>query len=442
MIPYLERIMKTVSLFAVAAFSAASFTPQISFAADVPNRKAASVEYVRVCNAQGAGFFFIPGTETCLRISGRVRAEYRYVESFSRAADISGFRARGRLNLDARTSTPYGILRTYFRYELTSNQGSYSAIAPLEFASVDKAFIQFAGLTAGRANSFFDFYDNYYNFAVIRTSNRETAHILAYTADLGSGLAATLSIEDQQGRRVTNTVVPSAINYAGQGMPDVVGALRLDQAWGSAQLSGGLHEVRGVNRVGGAVGNYIEAKYGFALQAGVKFNLPMIAAGDAFWLQATYSDGALAYHGTVPFPPSTLGAVSVQSADAYVDPLGRVKTTKAWALNAAFTHNWTPKLAHTIFGSYFKADYASSVSSVIKPITRTYGVNSVVDHAEVMVGSNLVWNPLNNLFVAGEILYTRLDPKGRIDTNANKSFVGSKNADDSWEGRLRLQRDF
>jgi hypothetical protein len=30
------------------------------------------VEYVRVCDAYGAGFFYIPGTETCLQISGYV----------------------------------------------------------------------------------------------------------------------------------------------------------------------------------------------------------------------------------------------------------------------------------------------------------------------------------------------------------------------------------
>ena len=32
-----------------------------------------AVEYVRVCDAYGAGYFYIPGTETCLRIHGYVR---------------------------------------------------------------------------------------------------------------------------------------------------------------------------------------------------------------------------------------------------------------------------------------------------------------------------------------------------------------------------------
>ena len=31
------------------------------------------VEYVRVCDVYGTGYYYIPGTETCLRIGGYVR---------------------------------------------------------------------------------------------------------------------------------------------------------------------------------------------------------------------------------------------------------------------------------------------------------------------------------------------------------------------------------
>ena len=44
-------------------------------AADLPAAQAAPIEYVRVCDAYGAGFFYIPGTETCLRIGGLVLGE-------------------------------------------------------------------------------------------------------------------------------------------------------------------------------------------------------------------------------------------------------------------------------------------------------------------------------------------------------------------------------
>ena len=59
-------------------------------AADLPVAKAAPVEYVRVCSTYGAGFFYIPGTETCLRVGGRVRAEFQYLEPTSREDDSIG----------------------------------------------------------------------------------------------------------------------------------------------------------------------------------------------------------------------------------------------------------------------------------------------------------------------------------------------------------------
>ena len=86
-------------------------------------KKAAAVEYVRVCSTYGAGFFYIPGTETCLRVGGRVRADSCYVEPNDRADDAIGFRARGRIQLDARTATAYGLLRSFVRFEITRSTG-------------------------------------------------------------------------------------------------------------------------------------------------------------------------------------------------------------------------------------------------------------------------------------------------------------------------------
>src|SRR5215204_6134029 len=106
-------------------------------AADLPVQKAAPVEYVRICTAYGAGFFYIPGTDTCLRVGGRARGEYAYSQRQSRGvystttlapvsnsnADASGFRGQGRLNLDARTQTPYGTLRAFVRFEIGNITG-------------------------------------------------------------------------------------------------------------------------------------------------------------------------------------------------------------------------------------------------------------------------------------------------------------------------------
>ena len=47
-------------------------------AADLPMTKAEAVEYVKVCTEFGEGFFYIPGTDTCLKIAGEVRANYHF----------------------------------------------------------------------------------------------------------------------------------------------------------------------------------------------------------------------------------------------------------------------------------------------------------------------------------------------------------------------------
>src|SRR5215217_6380479 len=68
------KLVKSLLLGSAAALVAGAGAQ----AADLPARKAAPVEYVRVCDAYGAGFFFIPGTDTCIKVGGRVRADYAF----------------------------------------------------------------------------------------------------------------------------------------------------------------------------------------------------------------------------------------------------------------------------------------------------------------------------------------------------------------------------
>src|SRR5688500_10428573 len=113
-------------LFGSAAILAAGTGAQ---AADLP--VAEPVEFVRICDAFGTGFYYIPGTDTCLRISGRVRVEAHYVDDFDGDDDddddedddedlrplreLHNFttRARGNLRLDARTQTDLGLVRAF-----------------------------------------------------------------------------------------------------------------------------------------------------------------------------------------------------------------------------------------------------------------------------------------------------------------------------------------
>ena len=105
---------------------------------------AAPVEYVRVCSTYGAGFFYLPGTESCLRIGGRVRADYLYSSRSPAQPGRTGFRARGRLNIDHRTMTAYGLLRTYIRYEIDRNSGVFAGTGEISTnPKIQQAFIQF-----------------------------------------------------------------------------------------------------------------------------------------------------------------------------------------------------------------------------------------------------------------------------------------------------------
>ncbi len=347
------KLLKGSLLGSAAAFAAVG----AAHAADLPVKKAVPIEYVRVCTAYGAGFFYIPGTDTCLRISGRARFEGGYMPSNSRGTgngDTSGYQGRMRINLDARTQTAYGTLRAFTRLDAGARTG-YSGVGQSgtqqrigqaypglgndsfgrdsQYVNVDKAFIQFAGLTAGRASSFFDFYAHDFEFAGASAgSDVASTNLLAYTATFGNGLSATLSVEDPIYRRtpifspysvgvatnggiggvavlaVTNQPTPVFITYNTRGLPtgygyvdtiqrtrlpDFVGALRLDQAWGSAQLTAATHELNVGNESqasGQPIAPIAHARntQGWAVQGGLKVNAPFIAPGDALYLQGAY----------------------------------------------------------------------------------------------------------------------------------------------------------
>jgi hypothetical protein len=462
------KLVKSLLLGSAAGIAAVAGAQ----AADLPSRKAAPVEYVRVCSTYGAGFFYIPGTETCLRVGGRVRAEYGTAERWTRAQDGYGFRARGRVNIDARTATAYGTLRTFVRFEMTNSNGVYgqsfngngvfagaarggssvtyntgtgtTANGQANF-SLDKAFIQFGPITAGRAQSFFDFYADDLNYGVIRGSD-QALNLIAYTATFGSGISATVSLEDRSEREnvggiTTNIAGVSTATLGGQTIPDVVGNINITQGWGSAQLSGALLQ-RGttgpIGTTGFGTGTNLsnDDQYGFAVQGGVKINLPMLAAGDYLWLQAAYAEGGLSYlgyggvgTGSTWGSTSRAGRISISNSDVALDSLGKAHLTKGYALTAGLLHYWTPTIRQGIYGSYSKLDYSAAVSTL--------------DPREIRVGTNLIWSPVAGLDIGVEVLYARVEAAKRVTAyTADQALARTIKSDDTFQGRLRIQRDF
>src|ERR1044071_5065322 len=76
-------------------------------AADLPTRKAAPVDYVRICSVYGPGFFYIPGTDTCIKIGGKAELDIEWDEPRAHSDPTYGSNALARVNLDARTATDW-----------------------------------------------------------------------------------------------------------------------------------------------------------------------------------------------------------------------------------------------------------------------------------------------------------------------------------------------
>jgi len=396
------KLVKSLLLGSAAGLAAVAGAQ----AADLPVKKAAPVEYVRVCSAYGAGFFYIPGTETCLRVGGRVRADYVYVEPEFREDDAIGFRTRGRIQLDARTATAYGLLRTFVRFEMTRDTGAFGSSSTT--ANVDQAFVQFGGLTAGRAITMFDNGDiDAQTFRGVRWNDQPTVNMLAYTFSFGNGFSATLSLEEGEFDGISTFADATDIS-AGQRMPDVVANVRYAGTWGSAQLSGALHQLRSVALFDAAgVGFIPDTEYGFAVSGQFNFNLPMLGAGDNIWLAATYADGALGY----------LGFSSTEVRDAAVDVDGDIDTTKGWQVAGGIRHFWTPEIRQNVFASYAKVEYGAGLDGF--------------DFNEWQLGTNVIWSPVSGLNIGAEVQYI----------NQDFDLAGADN-DDFWTARLRVQRDF
>ena len=117
-------------------------------AADLPV-KAKAVEYVKICSLYGAGFYYIPGTDTCIKLGGYLRAEVALNAGGNYSAAYNGVsgannrlsnyylaRAREDLNIDTRTATEYGVVRTYFDAVFTWTTDNYTGSGSATGATV------------------------------------------------------------------------------------------------------------------------------------------------------------------------------------------------------------------------------------------------------------------------------------------------------------------
>ena len=118
-----------------------------------------AANYVEVCDAFGAGYFYIPGTETCLDVGGYVRFQVMWragdaatLSDGSKGGDWGAW-TRGHLEVNSKTETELGVLSGSIQINAqhTSNDNFESTGVFL-----DQTYLALGGFQAGYFTNYWD----------------------------------------------------------------------------------------------------------------------------------------------------------------------------------------------------------------------------------------------------------------------------------------------
>ena len=471
------KIVKSLMLGSAASLLAMSGAQ----AADLPV-KAKAVEYVRICSLYGAGFYYIPGSDTCIKLGGYLRADVVANTNSDNTGNTSGaagaqnrftngytWRSREDLNIDTRTATEYGVVRTYFDATFTwttdtfagQNNGAtvYSPIGTVSAPNnanagavaggtvgVYYAFIQFAGFTMGKAISQFSapwtaYPGNNFDGLVGGGGTVTGVNQFTYTAEFGNGVSGTISAQDQTAyyqAGVNNISVAGPFgtsDYAGTISPDFVGVLKVDQAWGLVQLSVAAHDNHAAYYGGTELTGHPDDKWGFAVQGALSIKNIPTGVGDVINVQGVYTDGATRYNiqdlaasaGANTIYGGTNLAGAYQSVGFGIAPDtvfaagGEQQLVQTWGMRGGYTHNWNPFWNTSIYGAYAQVHYNDEAKSLIcgpggfgGSFQRTFGIGVTScnpDYNIAQLGTITRWTPVKNLTFSADFTYTHLDQK-------------------------------
>ena len=569
-------LMKSILLASAAGVVAVASAQ----AADLPTRKAAPVEYVRVCNVGGITGWTLPGSDTCVKFSGYMTAHFiggnianQYNSAsaqvstgalypglaaalgdpagahlsqvlmvqggdsqttaapgvpFSGPAGLDvfngtgvpikvggatfapgaviapgglvaarnsifnrnaiGWNIRANFGFDLASNTAYGPLIGHF--DINSDLGSGLDSPNGSFTYVNTGYVTWAGITAGKAQSFYSFIgggDNWNNFFSPDQKGFNEPLMLAYTASFGGGFTATLAAQSQGtvggsggGTNMTGGYnagagdspgVVGPTTFGGQRWPDIVGALHVKQGWGEAQVSGVIHNVnvRDYNYfqtascgiTGLATCEAQQGKVGWGIDAGVKFNLTnggwfgnFWGAGDDILFTGSYTRNAAWYSGIPDAMNGENGQVNGNGqpmiiADSYFNPLTNSwSTPTAWSVSGLLEHHWTPTIYTDLEASVGQMLWSGMGGSTCVGGT-CVGTGVLSPHTTTwLLGADVGWNPVTNLNFDLELMYqhtTQNQPSALIGTVLNTgAFIPGQweGTSAGFQGRFRVTRYF
>ncbi|WP_182087181.1 porin [Aureimonas sp. ME7] len=380
------------------------------------------VDYVRVCDVYGKGFYYIPGTETCLSVGGYVRFQVNVAGD--PAVNLEGddyqvaSRVRARLNFDAREETELGTLRAFARLQATNTSGGSNGV------DINQAYIQLGGLLLGYRDSLWSsgiggIEDGLLTDTDLVVGDFNTNQA-SYTFTSG-GFAATLGIED---------------DGTGDVVPDVHAKLVYSGAWGGAYISGVYDETFNREDVRRAYGTNL----GFINLAGVTPTLLQDGNNDAFALKGGVllkdliaPKSQLKIEGHYAFDPTvyaTLAGVDTVAGFAANNPNilnptpGAIPIFLEYAVGAGYAQAFG-KFGVAIAGQYgetFDTTFFLNNNGVVTPYTASADYYAVV--------GNVGYQITNNFATLAEVSYKNVDFSGPIGET------------DQVSGFLRFQRGF
>jgi hypothetical protein len=393
------------------------------------------------------------------------------------------------LTVDTRTATEYGVVRTFMQGDFqfnnfgTTNGSTIGAAAATPvtatqlgglnssllsspgggYVAVEYVFIQFAGFTFGKSSSAFatpwnGYPGNNSSFLIGGHDTVTGVNNIQYTAQFGNGVSGTIGLDDPtvfnrtplanlaNGIGAAGQPVLSA--YGGFWVPDLVGNIKVDQAWGLFQVSGAVHAVNASYNVIGAgnapitggtaltdsiLSGHPETKVGGAVMAALQIKNIPTGPGDDIKLDATWAKGdtkqvistsaaspTFIMLGGVPgqFGPDRSLAFGPTSDGMYLPTAfggdGNIHLTTAYGVRGAFNHNWDAYWSSSLFGGIgwvrhdgtAKAEYCAAAALTIPGQGVTYSCNP--DFNVSMLGFITRWTPVKNLTFSAETIWTHL----------------------------------
>jgi hypothetical protein len=349
------------------------------------------MEYVRVCDTYGVGFYYIPGTETCLKVSGYIRYDIgvgaRGIQDTADKLDDANDdyvdyndtyykRARFQLRLDSRAETELGTLRTYaainFQYDVENEYQTYTQ----DELAIEHAYIELGGFRVGKTDSLFSTFTGYSsgvsNDGLVPYGPFGT-HQIAYTFTGGNGFTAAIALEEGGGGEGNYDDYSYALDDY---IPDVVGGVGWTGGWGGVSVVAGYDAV------------FEEG----AVKGRVDFNV-----NDAI---SVFVMGAWASNDDSDFD---LGPEDRPNSQNYYAPWGG-----EWAVWVGGAWKFNEKTAFN-----FEVGYD--------------------DFENFSVAANVDYELVNNFHVIPEITYE--------DFGEGEEFLGLEDSEE-WGGFLRLQANF